>query len=466
MFFIALLISNVLIQYVSSTIVLNPIHKPLFDDSEVGLIFVQAAQVDPSNYKNISYLLQQKFPSKLWISLVEFPANIPTADLIAKQIDASFAALAQQGFKITPNTPFFFSGHGIGAILIQDYVLNNFKTLSTKCKPQGLILEAGYVQRKNYNIQKGVNNILAISGELDGLNRISRMAESLYFGNSLQNQLTLIVNGMNHYQFSGEGIPPTTIVQNDIDPEIDNSQARDQVTSILVAFMKISLGIQTDDDKRVISAFTDSTAELLNPLINAFLMDGHYALNPPCYLDKRPNCTIGCPWSEHSQAVMGSNSNATVIGSDTFFKASQVFPDPLPAIHNKCDKTKDCVLNVTTISELVYGDTDTKADESFDPVTASEIKTKLMSRQSILLAATGQKLDFKITDGDDRCAMINNESLKWALTNLPTTTLRRYLEKGKKLVMGSDIDMSNDGPLWIWDSLVNIYFLLKILNSL
>ena len=59
--------------------------------------------------------------------------------------------------------------------------------------------------------------------------------------------------------------------------------------------------------------------------------------------------------------------------------------------------------------------------------------------------------------------MINNESLKWALTNLPKVTLSRYLEKGKKLVMGSDIDMSNAGPLWIWDSLVNKIFNLNVL---
>ena len=406
MILISILILNVVV-HTSGTIVLRPKVSAVSSSSdlEVGLIFIQAGQVDPNNYKNVSDLLQQKFSNnKLWISIASFPGNIPTADLVSKQIDTSFAALVSQGFNITKSTPFFFSGHGIGALLMQDYVLNNVKTLSGKCQPQGLILEAGYVQRKNYNIQKNFNNILSISGELDGLNRISRMAESLYFNNKMQNQLTLIVNGLNHYQFAGDGQPPATIVQNDINPEISNSQARDQITSIISAFMKISLGIETDDDKRTISGFTDSTAELLNPLINAFLMDGHYALNAPCYLDKNhPNCTVGCQWSAHSQAVMGSNSNATVIGSDTFFKASQVFPDPLPAIHNKCaQSTGDCVLNVTTISELVYGDTDTQADESFDPVTASEIKTKLMSRQSILLAATGKKVDFKVSDGDDR----------------------------------------------------------------
>ena len=239
---INLLAINLLFHLSSSTIVLKPPpSSPLSNELEVGLIFIQAAQVDPSNYKNVTVLLQQKFSNKLWISIADFPGNIPTADLISKQIDASFAALISQGFNVTVNTPFFFAGHGIGGLLMQDFVLNNIKSLSTKCKIQGLILESGYVQRKNYNIQKNFNNILSISGELDGLNRISRMAESLYFSNSLRNQLTFIVNGLNHYQFAGDGQPPANVVQNDIDPEISNLQAKDQITSIIAAFMKISL---------------------------------------------------------------------------------------------------------------------------------------------------------------------------------------------------------------------------------
>ena len=437
---IKLVFLSLLASYTSCTIVLRPsFNNGMYADVEVGLIFVPAGQVDPISYKNFSTQLQQQFAGKLWVAIAEFPSNIPTADLMAKQIDASFSNLAKQGFNITQNTPFFFSGHGIGATLMQDYFLNNFKVLSAKCQPVGLILEAGYVQRKNYKIHKSMKNTLAISGELDGMNRISRMAESLYFSDKSQNRLTLIVNGMNHYQFAGDGKPPSIIAENDISPEIDNSQARNQITSILSAFMKISLNIGTDDDKRTIDLSIQSTLEVLNPLIDAFLMDGHYPLNAPCYLDKEyVNCTVGSQWSTHSQQIMGSNSNCTIIGSDTFFKASQVFPDPLPVIHNKCPQTTtDCILNVTTISELVYGTTDISADESFDPLAASEIKTKLMSRQSIILAATGKKLDFKLTDGDDRCAIINNGALEWAMTKLPKATLSRYLEKGKKMVMGN-----------------------------
>ena len=455
---------SLLISLGSSTIILKPIFKNEMpsNDLEAGLIFIQGEEINASNYLNFTTQLQVKFPNKLWIAIAQFPSNLPTSDLIGKQINAAFDALSKQGFQITSSTPFFFAGHGLGGILLQDYLLNNLNVIQSKCKIAGLILEGAYVQRKNFAKQIAISNILTIGGELDGLNRITRMTQSFYFNlkNAIPNQITLILLGQNHYQFCGVGVPPALIQQNDIQPEISDSQAIDQTTSVLTSFMKISLNIETESDKNLIALNTVNTLNLVNPLIQAFLMDGDYHINSPCYLDKdNKNCTYGCPWSSTSQQVMGLNSNASIIDVDRFFKATQVFPDPLPEIHNKCKQNdQDCVLNITTISELVYVDNNKGDDESFDPVAATDIKTKLMSRQSVILAATGKKLDFKTTDGDDRCALINNESLKWALSKVPRTTLSRYLKKGKQLEIGSDIDMSNDGPLWLWAPIVNEKF--------
>ena len=325
MIFLSLFLCG-LFSAASSTITLKPIPRNN-TDLEAGLVFIQGEQIDANNYRNFSAQLQDKFHGKLWIAIAQFPQNEPNAAMMNAQINAAFDALAKQGFQITKDTPFFFAGHGIGGILLQDFLLNNIKSMQSKCKVSGLILEGAYVQRKNFAIQSVLNNILTIGGELDGLNRITRMAEAFYFNqkNVMANQITLIVNGMNHYQFSGDGQPPILIQQNDIQPEIENSQARDQVTSVLTSFMNISLNIQTDDDKRLISLYTQNTLLLLEPVIQAFKMDGHYRFNLPCYLDKKSkNCTKGCPWTSFSQQTMGSDSNCSIIGNDTFFKASQV----------------------------------------------------------------------------------------------------------------------------------------------
>ena len=59
-----------------------------------------------------------------------------------------------------------------------------------ECTVKGLILEGGYIVRKNRNLIENatlIESVLSIGGELDGLNRISRMAESLYFDMKFQN---------------------------------------------------------------------------------------------------------------------------------------------------------------------------------------------------------------------------------------------------------------------------------------
>ena len=58
--------------------------------------------------------------------------------------------------------------------------------------------------------------MLTLGAELDGLARVTRMAESYYYNNLdtvKDNTYTILVPGMNHYQFSGEGQPPSNVVK-------------------------------------------------------------------------------------------------------------------------------------------------------------------------------------------------------------------------------------------------------------
>ena len=58
--------------------------------------------------------------------------------------------------------------------------------------------------------------VLTIGAELDGLARITRLAESYYFDNLITTKdgsNTIIIPGMNHYQFCGEGNPPPNVIK-------------------------------------------------------------------------------------------------------------------------------------------------------------------------------------------------------------------------------------------------------------
>ena len=253
---------------------------------------------------------------------------------------------------------------------------------------------------------------------------------------------------MNHYQFAGEGVPPSNVQSNDITAEITNEEARENLSYLLAAYLRSKfsfylrrtlfiiqfhykqlfqiiillamLQMNTANDDFLINASVKLSQEMTSPLIDGFLHEGSYHLNTPCYQLQNPvgsGCTQGSPWSEFAQKMMGT-LNVSMQVTDSFHPVYQVNPVHLPAIHNNCAKPHDCTLNVTTVSEPIYGWLDGE-DVSLEAVGASEIKTKMMSRQQVLIYATGQIYPLNETDGQrTNCADINQATIEWAKSKL------------------------------------------------
>ncbi len=151
-----------------------------------------------------------------------------------------------------------------------------------------------------------------------------------------------------------------------------------------------------------------------------------------------------------------STIDVKIQSHDRFYPAAWVFPDPLPEIFNTCNKPYECTLNISTVSELIYA-SNYNDDDASKPQAAIEIRSKLKSRQAVLLAATGVMEDFNETDSESICGKINSEALSWAIQQAPVEVLNRYLKNGKKLVIGDDIDYTKNGPLWIWAPIVRLF---------
>ena len=452
-----------LTSFGTSTIIIKPTNIQGLD---VGVIFIQGAEIDAKNYILFANQLQEKFNGNLWLALTQFPLNTPEPVLIEKTIYESLSDLKNAGLKVNSETPFFFIGHSLGGTIIQDYLFTIITKNSFPLKISGIILEGCFIQRKHLNQADNPSTppILSLSGSLDGLNRISRMAESRYFeikkaeNLSLFKRVTLIVDGMNHYQFAGEGNPPIIVRLNDIKPLITDQDARNQTTSIINSFMSISLNITSEKDKSILNNYYMTTSKLLDPIIEAFEMEGSYHFIQPCSLNEtNGNCTSGSKWTElYSQKIMGSE-NASLIDTDVYHPVPQTisekFNEIFPKIFNSCaNQSSSCILNVTSVSQLEYSAEDS-LDISLFPVAASEIRTKLSSRQAILHAYTGLNYDFKVTDDGDRCAEINNQSIYWAISKTPKEILSLYLKSGKQLTVGADIG-PYDGVFWLLYPLV------------
>lgn len=90
-------------------------------------------------------------------------------------------------------------------------------------------------------------------------------------------------------------------------------------------------------------------------------------------------------------------------------------------------------------------------DTGYHPQAASEMKSKMSSRQKVQEYAGREHVDFHETDEvGNRCADINDKAIEWAYNKLPKQAKANYDKYGVKLVTGDDLGPYNEGPLWIW----------------
>jgi hypothetical protein len=105
-------------------------------------------------------------------------------------------------------------------------------------------------------------------------------------------------------------------------------------------------------------------------------------------------------------------TNMQVKNNDNFHRVYSVHPVHLPEVDTECTKqSTNCTLNTITVSQNHYDLLD-RFDTGFYPNAASEIKTKMSSRQRIQEHAGMQFADFHTADEvGNRCAEINDFSI-------------------------------------------------------
>ena len=426
------------------------IYKPLKEgQEEVALILMQGAQVTPTQYAPLMKQIQSTSEYSLWIGMPQYPLDTVEPLVIESGIQRVIKGMKSQGMN---TSLLFLAGHSLGGAMLQDYVHSNPTGI------KGQILMGSYLERK-YKNQTYPTPTLTIGGELDGLSRVTRVMESYYHyvlypyqGNKPNLFPVAVVQGMSHMQFAS-GTPPFLVQERDLKPEISYDEAHSIVANLTASFIKsILLGETTPS--QYFQQWANSTGEFLKPLLLAYQMEGFYHFKPPCYDDPpSPACTTGCPWSEIvSQPIMGGlPNNKSVHNKDGFHPASEFYPnDYLPKILNKCSVySSSCVLNTTSVSQCIYETIDGDIDTGFFPTSASEIRTKLSSRQKIMESAGMGKVDFNKTDGGSICKTINEYTYSWALANAGSNSLTRYKKLGEPMVFGDDI-LENNGLVWIY----------------
>merc|ERR1711871_224733 len=229
----------------------------------------------------------------------------------------------------------------------------------------------------------------------------------------------------------------------------------------------------------------------MQPLLDALSLAGYHYLQTPCnsdyptnptcnypmYPDKSvgprkgpPNpmppsdCQCGSNWvMENAQKIMCDlDPTVSITTKDAFHDVSDVRPFHLPHIFKPepgtaCSSpTSSCSLETTTVTMPVYDSRD-DLDTGLYPVTASEYRTKLKSREACQQSAGVQNVNYTATDKENAsiCQTINKEAWKWALAHASQKAIDRFNANGQPYNFVEDkwSGIGPTGPKWIHDAL-------------
>jgi len=204
-----------------------------------------------------------------------------------------------------------------------------------------------------------------------------------------------------------------------------------------------------------------ASAKVLQPLLDAMELEGYYETKtfceqPEVLVNKEDvTCLHGSPWNmQYSQRIMGGElpgTNMSIDSNDNFHPVQEVNPVHLSEVDSSCAiDSVDCVIKVIPVTENHYEDYD-KMDTGSKPQAASEMKSKMSSRQRIQEHAGVSDANFHdLDESGNNCAEINDASIQWAYSQLSENAKANYDKYGVKLVTGDDMGPYNEGPLWIW----------------
>jgi hypothetical protein len=275
-----------------------------------------------------------------------------------------------------------------------------------------------------------------IGGTLDGLNRVTRMAESYWHVHSnidpkVAGKYTVeLIKGMNHLDpISDTSFIPQYAKKHDLKSETTKAEVRAQLVQL---FTSQILSLQSGSSVQS-STFT---SDFMKPLVWGLEQEGNYQTKPPCYDSAeinpiKPTCTAGSPWitnyAHKQMAGQLKNPNVGVAGNDNFHRTDSVYPYHHPEFNGDCSKASAnqlCTIESISITENKYnGLTDFTKLERF-MVAAFQQETKLKSRQAFKHQSGESDASYEANDkGQNRCQEVNQISLDLAIKMTDAETL-------------------------------------------
>lgn len=502
LFFVAFVVTALVVVQAGDIIIPPPVKK---SGPVAVLYFAQGADIETEQYRMTLTTLQDTVHFPLWVGIAQSPMNVAAVGLsqVMAKLSKKMKALGMDADYE------FYGGHSLGGAMTP-YFVN--ETVSDTA--DGVILMGSFLTRE---FKTGATSegrpqvefpvpVLTIGGELDGLCRLTRITEALYSqvtfsADPERASMTMpvtVIEGLNHMMFAS-GTPPEFVKRSDLQAELSEDEAHSLIARDAGAFLDSIVYPSKGEYSELLRTRVTETTKFVEPITNAFLMEGYEQFLPACYCESvdeygglrfgtctsTPSCNGGVRWTgEFSQVLMGGLEDVQIIATDSIHRVTETDPDcHHPHIHGGEDREdnanpgngkyppicetpdSNCVLNITTITEHVYdngGEVDIwrihfppeHVDTGYLPLAAREMRTKMMSRQAVWNAAGILDTNFTETDGMlQNCMEINQRAIDWGMSTVAEKTRSRYNAYGQTLSVLPDSTTCVAGPCWIWDPL-------------
>jgi len=191
---------------------------PKESGKKVGLVLLGGAMIIHTTYEPMLKKLTEVAASKGISLYTGSPWHIGTGTMpfeVKKHVRNVIKDMYAAG--LPRDAPMFYGGHSQGSVFIQEFVKDeawgNSRTIPHEAA--GQILMGGFLARKSLTPEFDYPvPTLTLAGELDGLARVTRMAESAYHQRGRDDFPVVVLRGVNHMQFAS-GEPPMNVKKND-----------------------------------------------------------------------------------------------------------------------------------------------------------------------------------------------------------------------------------------------------------
>jgi hypothetical protein len=382
------------------------------------LIVINGANVPNTDYVDVAKAVQSASALKLWVAIPSFVINTPNPGQIDSKIKDGISALEKAGFPgtVKAGSDVVVAGHSLGGIFSQGAVVSGGYT--------ALVLFGSYLSSINgYAVNKYPKPALTLAGELDGLTRITRIAQSF---EELQDLIAtkgpdaaythpvVALPGQTHSQFCSN-VNVTAFGTKDKCPEVPLVAAHSAIGSTVSAFLSV---IFSSGDISAAKAKLSSGMKYTDSLVSG-------------YLKARKSVKAGdwCARAQQQEALLSKTKISVAVTLTSNFAS---FDATNPSVTGS---------SVKAVQELQYklnpGDLST-----FD-LSSQEVDCKIKTA-----AALGDEIGKAAPSQDSNtCRTLNDQAIDYALDLVSADTKARYISKLKPLVTKDD-DVYTTGVTW------------------